>query len=79
MEALVDAMTSQHPADRPRIEDVIERFSEIRRSLSKAKLRSALRSRHASIITCVAVETRQFVRTICYVLSHKAAIPDPRP
>jgi hypothetical protein len=79
MEVLVDAMTSQHPADRPRIEDVIERFSEIRRSLSKAKLRSALKSKKASIITCVAVETRQFVRTVCYIVSHKAAIPDPRP
>ena len=79
MEALVDAMTSQHPADRPRIEDVIERFSEIRQSLSKAKLRSALKSKNASIITCAAVETRQFVRTTCYILSRKAAIPDPRP
>ena len=79
MESLVDSMTTRHPADRPRIEDVIERFSEIRRSLSKAKLRSPLKSKKASIITCVAVETWQFVRTICYILSQKAAIPDPQP
>ena len=79
MEDLVSAMTRQHPADRPRIEDVIERFKEIRGSLSKIKLRSALKPKEAPIIICAALEIWQYVRTIQYILSRKAAIPDPWP
>ena len=78
MEDLVSAMTREHPADRPRIEDVIERFNEIRGSLSKIKLRSALKPKKAPFIMCAALETWQYVRTIRYILSRKAAIPDPR-
>ena len=79
MEDLVNAMTSQRPEDRPRIEDVIERFSTIRGSLSKTKLRSALKPKKASVIICAGLEIWQYVRTIQYILSRKAAIPDPRP
>ena len=78
MEDLISAMTREHPADRPHIEDVIERFNEIRGSLSKIKLRSALMPKEAPIIICAALETWQYVRTIRYILSQKAAIPDPR-
>ena len=78
MEDLVSAMTREHPADRPNIEDVIEGFNEIRGSLSKIKLRSALKPKEAPIILCAALETWQCGRTIRYILSRKAAIPDPR-
>ena len=79
MEDLVNDMTSQHPEDRPRIEDVIKRFSIIRGSLSKTKLRSALKRKKASIMTCAVLEIWQYGRTIQYILLQKAAIPDPRP
>jgi len=77
MEDLVDAMTSPNPADRPRIEDVIRRFTEIRESLSQIKLRSPLTSKMAPWIVRATQERRQNVRTIQYIISRKAAIPDP--
>jgi hypothetical protein len=79
MEDLVSDMTSPHPEDRPRSEDVIKRFSIIRGSLSKTKLRSALKRKKATIMTCAALEIWQCGRTIQYILSQKAAIPDRRP
>jgi hypothetical protein len=79
MEDLVNAMTSQNPEDRPRIEDIIQRFTVIRGTLSKTKLRSALKRKKATIIECVALELWQYVRTIQYILSQNAAIPDPQP
>jgi hypothetical protein len=77
MENLVTAMTSESPEDRPRIEDVVRRFAAIRRSLRKAKLRSALTSKELPRIICAAQQARQQVRTAQYTLSGKAAIPDP--
>ena len=38
MRELVDAMTDENPAKRPTIEEVIEKFDEIRSSLSTVKL-----------------------------------------
>ncbi|KAH9954057.1 kinase-like domain-containing protein [Russula dissimulans] len=77
MEDLVDAMTNPNPADRPRIEDVIQRFNEARRSLSQIKLWSAITSKMAPWIVRATQEQRQNVRTIQYIISRKAAIPDP--
>jgi hypothetical protein len=79
MEDLVDQMTKGDPANRPRIEQVIGRFTSIRGSLHNAKLRSALTSKQSHIIIRSVVQTRQFVRTAGYILSRKAAIPDPHP
>jgi len=76
MEDLVDSMTSPNPADRPRIEDVIRRFTEIRNSLSQIKSRSALTSKMAPWIVRATQERRQNIRTIQYIISRKAAIPD---
>ena len=77
MEDLIAAMTSERPEDRPRIEDVIERFTAIRKSLRKTKLRSALTSRKLPTIIGVAQKAGQCVCTARYILSRKAAIPDP--
>jgi hypothetical protein len=77
MEDLVAAMTRERPDERPHIEDVIRRFAVIRKSLSKTKLRSALTSKKLPRIICAAQEARQYVRTIQYILSRKASIPDP--
>lgn len=77
MESLIAAMTREHPEDRPRIEVVIRRFVIIRESLSKTKLRSALTSKTLPSIICLANEVIQHGRTIQYIVSRKAAIPDP--
>ena len=77
MEDLIAAMTSERPEDRPRIEDVIERFTAIRKSLRKTKLRSALTSKKLPTIIGVAQKAGQCVYTTRYILLRKAAIPDP--
>jgi hypothetical protein len=77
MESLIVSMTRERPGDRPRIEDVIRRFAIIRESLSKTKLRSALTSKNLPRIICLPQEAIQHVRTVQYILSRKAAIPDP--
>jgi len=77
MEDLVDTMTNPNPVDRPRIEDVIRRFNETWRSLSQIKLWSAVTSKMAPWIVRAIQEQRQNVRTIQYIISRKAAIPDP--
>ena len=45
MEDLVKWMTLDDPAKRPRIEEVLERFTRIRASLSNCKLRSHIPSK----------------------------------
>lgn len=77
MESLIGTMTRERPEDRPRIEDVIRRFAIIRESLSNTKLRSALKSKKLPRIICPAKDAIQHVRTVRYILSRKAAIPDP--
>ena len=77
MEDLIAAMTSERPEDRPCIEDVIERFTAIRKSLRKTKLRSALTSKKLPTIIGVAQKAGQCVCTTRYILLRKAAIPDP--
>jgi len=77
MEDLVNLMTLEDPVKRPRIEEVVKRFSRIRESLSAAKLRSPIKSRNdPSIITAFRC-TSQAIRTIRYIISQKPAIPDP--
>ena len=45
MDNLVNWMTFDDPAERPRIEEVLEKFALIRASLSQSKLRSPITSR----------------------------------
>ena len=79
MQDLVEEMTQDDPAERLLIEDVVEEFSNIRKSLSGFKLRSPLISNNRyslfSIIRC----TRQALLTVQYIYSQKAAIPEPDP
>ena len=77
MENLVADMTSERPENRPRIEDVVVQFAAIRKSLSKIKLRSALTQKKLPRIIGAAQNAGQHVRTIQYILSWKASIPDP--
>jgi hypothetical protein len=77
MENLVNWMTIDDPARRPRIEQVLEKFDLIRESLSQSKLRSPIMSRKLPKILGVAQQARQSLRTMQYVVSRRPAIPDP--
>ena len=77
MEDLVNWMTYNDPAKRPRIEEVHEKFTLIRASLSQSKLRSPITSRAVPKIFGVVQHARQSLRTMQYVVSRRSAIPDP--
>jgi hypothetical protein len=75
MVELVDAMTDEDPAERPMIEEVISKFSRIRDSLSRFKLRSLITfKKDRSLITKFRY-VRQVARTAGYIILQKAAIP----
>ena len=77
MEDLVNWMTFDNPAMRPRIEEVLETFAFIRASLRQSKLRSPITSRKVPKIFGVVQQARQSLRTMQYVVSRRSAIPDP--
>jgi hypothetical protein len=77
MENLVNRMTSDDPAKRPRIEEVLEKFALIRASLSQSKLRSPITSKKVPKVFGVVQQARQSLRTMQYVVSRRPAIPDP--
>jgi hypothetical protein len=77
MEELVGAMTAIEPAKRPTIEEVVEKFSYIRNSLSEFKLRSLIASRKDPALITTYRYTCQAIRTLEYIILQKPAIPDP--
>ena len=77
MHDLVNEMTHINPAKRPLIEDVVARFSHIRKYLGELKLRSPLVSKHKPTLSTIFRHAKQAVLTLQYILSRKAAIPDP--
>jgi hypothetical protein len=77
MEELINSMTNEDPASRPRIEDVLQNFARIRRSLSEGKLRSTMTSKETPKVLAVIQQVRHSVRTVRYMVSRRPAIPDP--
>jgi len=77
MSGLVNAMTNESPAMRPRIEEVIEKFDGIRRSLSIIKLRSPITSKKDHALFTVYRHVRQLTRTFGHVIHRRPAIPVP--
>ena len=77
MKELIDAMTDEDPAQRPSIEEVIERFTVIQESLRSSKLRSALTLRKVPKIFSMFRQARQCLVTIRYSILRQAAIPNP--
>jgi hypothetical protein len=77
MEGLINSMTLEDPARRPSIEDVIQKFTEIRASLSNGKLRSPIISRRLPKLFWVVQQARQSIRTMQYIVSRRPAIPEP--
>ena len=77
MQDLVVAMTDESPEQRPTIEEVIERFGQIRDSLGPLKLRSFISVKKDPRLFTAFRHVRQLVRTAYYVVLGKAAIPVP--
>ena len=75
MSELVDAMTDENPAKRPTIEEVIEKFDEIRSSLSKVKLRSPIIPKKDPTIFTVFRHARQLTRSLLYATQQIPAVP----
>jgi len=76
MQDLIAEMTHINPAKRPLIEDVAAKVSSIRESLSEFKLRSPIISKHKPSLFSMFQRAKQALRTVQYIFSHKAAIPD---
>jgi hypothetical protein len=76
MEGLIYWMTLDDPAKRPRIEEVLEKLTLIRASVSKGKLRSPILSKRVPKVVRVIQRARQYLRTIQYIVSRHPAIPD---
>ena len=64
MEDLVNRMTHDNPASRPRIEEVLERFAVIQESLSQRKLCLPITSRKVPKIFVLFRKVRQFLCTV---------------
>ena len=77
IEDLINSMTHEDPARRPRIEEVLKRFIKIRESLSKSKLRSPIVSRKSPKVLGLIQRARQSIRTVQSMVSGHPSIPDP--
>jgi len=76
MQDLADEMTHINPVKRPLIEDVVAKFSYMRKSLSEFKLRSPLVSKHKPSLFTIFRRARQALLTLQYILLCKAAIAE---
>jgi len=75
MRELIDAMTDENPAKRPTIEEIIEKFNEIRGSLSMVKLRSPIISKKEPTIFTIFRHARQLTRTLLYIIQQIPTVP----
>ena len=78
MEALIADMVQEDPKMRPSMDEVVNRFSEIKNRLNTWKLRSRM-ARSNGIWPVTAWRTvGHWHRTIGYVLTRKPALPEPK-
>ncbi len=77
MQDLVNEMTHINPVKRPLIEDVVAKFSYIRKSLSEFKLRAPVVPKNNPSLFTVFRRAKQTLLTLQYIFSRKAAIPEP--
>ncbi|KAI0315151.1 hypothetical protein OF83DRAFT_1133260 [Amylostereum chailletii] len=77
MHALVADMVQSDPSKRPRIDEVVARFNDIRMSLSNRQLRARIVSRNEPGIVRIWRAVPYYFRTASYILTRKAAIPEP--
>jgi hypothetical protein len=75
MEALVTDMVQEDPGMRPNMDDVVARFSEIKKKLRTWKLRSRIAQKNEIWLVAAWRSVGHWCRTVGYV-ANKAAIPE---
>ncbi|KAJ7475421.1 hypothetical protein B0H11DRAFT_1865665 [Mycena galericulata] len=75
MRPLVDAMTKRDPKERPKIDEVVDRFEEIVSGLSTWKLRSRVRGKEEYAILSLPRIARHWYRRIGFMIKGVPAIP----
>jgi len=78
MEALVSDMVQDDPIKRPTMDEVVTRFSEIKKKLSTWKLRSRIAKKYELWPVTAFRTVRHWYWTVGYVVGRKAAIPEPK-
>ncbi|VDC04963.1 unnamed protein product [Peniophora sp. CBMAI 1063] len=76
MRPLISDMTQDDPAKRPKIDEVVRRFSELRASLDTKQLRSRVRDKWTIYPSFAGL--RFWMRKMNFTLSGTPPIPDPR-
>lgn len=69
-------MTQEEPNNRPKIDEVVRRFGELRASLSKEQLRSRVVDRRTIYPAFAGLRFK--LRRMRFVLTGTPPIPDPR-
>jgi hypothetical protein len=71
-------MVHEDPTKRPTMNEVVTRFAEIKGKLSTWKLRSRMKRKNEIWPVAAWRTTRHWYRTVGYVLTRKAALPEPK-
>ncbi|KAH9971414.1 kinase-like domain-containing protein [Lactifluus volemus] len=74
---LIADMVQEDPTKRPTMDEVVARFADIRSKLSTWKLRSRVARKNEIWPVAVSRTASHWYRTVAYVLTHKAPIPEP--
>ncbi|KAN0139105.1 hypothetical protein V8E53_003107 [Lactarius tabidus] len=77
MEPLVTDMVQEDPGKRPNMDEVVSRFSVIKKKLSTWKLRSRIARKDEIWLVAAWRSVGHWYRTMGYVITNKAAIPEP--
>ena len=72
-------MVQEDPTKRPTMDEVVTRFAEMRKKLSTWKLRSRMVRKNEIWLIAAWRTVSHWYRTVGYVLTRKAAIPEPLP
>ena len=78
VEPLIVDMVQEDPAKRPTMDEVVTRFAEIRSKLSTWKLRSRMARKNEIWPVATWRTVSHWYRTVGYVLTRKAALPEPK-
>lgn len=78
MDPLIKDMVQDDPKKRPTMDEVVKRFADIRRRLSRWTLRSRLYTKDENRRVRMYRSTRHVFRTIGYLATFRSAIPSPR-
>ncbi|KAI0044701.1 hypothetical protein FA95DRAFT_1561961 [Auriscalpium vulgare] len=77
MRPLVEDMVARDPSKRPKMDEVVARFKEIRESVNFWKLRSRMVPRKEWRIVGFPRSLGHWYRRLGYIITRKSAIPDP--